>query len=155
MKAAEFYVRAFGATIAGSHPPDEQGRTMHVHVYVNGGSVMLSDAFPEHGFPSQKPQAFNLMLMVTDVDAAFDRAIAAGAQSVMPVADMFWGDRYGQLRDPFGVLWSMNAPIAGATWRSPNVTEAVSRSVPRGVTADALADCSASSRSASSCTQCS
>ena len=113
MKAAEFYVRAFGATIVGSHPPDEQGRTMHVHVYVNGGSVMLSDPFPEHGFPSQTPQAFNLMLMVTDIDAAFDRAIAAGAQAVMPVADMFWGDRYGQLRDPFGVLWSMNAPIAG------------------------------------------
>jgi len=49
MKAAEFYKRAFGATIASAYPPDEKGRTMHVHLYINGSSVMLSDPFPEHG----------------------------------------------------------------------------------------------------------
>jgi uncharacterized glyoxalase superfamily protein PhnB len=88
MKAADFYVRAFGAEIATAMPADDQGRTMHVHLHVNGASLMLSDAFPEHGHSLQPPQAFTLM----------------------PPADMFWGDRYGQLRDPFGVLWAMNQP---------------------------------------------
>jgi uncharacterized glyoxalase superfamily protein PhnB len=56
----------------------------------------------------EKPQGFNLMLPVDDIDARFQRAVDAGATVVMPVADMFWGDRYGQLRDPFGVTWAMN-----------------------------------------------
>src|SRR5690606_39538164 len=51
MKAAEFYKQAFGAVLAGAHPPDEQGRTMHVHVYINGSSLMLSDAYPDYGYP--------------------------------------------------------------------------------------------------------
>ncbi len=110
-RAAEFYQRAFGAEIAALHPPDAQGRTMHAHLYVNGSSLMLGDACPEHGFPLQKPQAFNLVLMVDDIDAWWKRAVDAGAEVVMPVADMFWGDRYGQLRDPFGILWSMNQHI--------------------------------------------
>jgi PhnB protein len=108
MKAAEFYKRAFGAEIATAYPPDDKGRTMHVHVYINGSSVMLSDPFPEHGCELQKPQGFNLMLMVPNIDVAFKHAVDAGAETVMPPADMFWGDRYGQLRDPFGVLWAMN-----------------------------------------------
>jgi PhnB protein len=110
MKAADFYQRAFGAELAAAHPVDDQGRTMHVHLYINGSSVMLSDAYPEHGHPLQKPQAFNLTLQVDDIDAWWRRAIAAGAIAVMPVAEMFWGDRYGQLRDPFGILWAMNEP---------------------------------------------
>jgi PhnB protein len=108
MKAAEFYQRAFGAEIVNSIPVDEKGRTMHVHLHVNGSSLMLSDAYPEHGHPHQEPQAFTLTLMVNDIDNAFKRAVEAGATEVVPVADMFWGDRYGQLRDPFGVKWAMN-----------------------------------------------
>lgn len=108
MKAAEFYVRAFGAEIVGAIPPDEQGRTMHVHLHVNGSSLMLSDAYPEHGHALQAPQAFNLTLMVEGIDERYARAVEAGATALMPPADMFWGDRYGQLRDPFGVLWAMN-----------------------------------------------
>jgi PhnB protein len=110
MKAADFYKRAFGAEVAGGYPPDDKGRTMHVHLYINGSSVMLSDAYPEHGHPWVQPQGFNLTLIVSDIDDAWKRAIDAGAQSVTPVADMFWGDRFGQVRDPFGVLWSMNQP---------------------------------------------
>jgi PhnB protein len=110
LKAAEFYQRAFGAELAFAHPADDKGRTMHVHLYVNGSSVMLSDPFPEHGHPHVAPQGFNLTLMVDDIDARFKRAIDAGATAVMPPTDMFWGDRYAQLRDPFGVLWAMNAP---------------------------------------------
>ena len=107
-RAAEFYSRAFGAEVAAAHPVDDKGRTMHVHLYLNGSSLMMSDAYPEHGHPLQNPQAFSLMLPVDDIDHWWKRAIEAGCESVMPVADMFWGDRYGQLRDPFGVLWAMN-----------------------------------------------
>ena len=110
MKMAEFYRRAFGDEVAAAHPVDDKGRTMHVHLYINGSSVMLSDAYPEHGHSLQKPQAFNLTLMVRDIDAAFKRAVDAGAEAVLPVQEMFWGDRYGQLRDPFGILWAMNEP---------------------------------------------
>jgi PhnB protein len=110
-KASEFYQRAFGATEVARHPLDEKGRTMHVHLYVNGSSLMLGDAYPEYGHPLQTPQAFNLTLQVDDIDAWWSRAIAAGATVVMPVQEMFWGARYGTLRDPFGVLWSMNQPL--------------------------------------------
>ena len=110
MKAADFYSRAFGAEVAAAHPVDAKGRTMHVHLYINGSSVMLSDAYPEHGHELQKPQGFNLTLPVDDIDRWWKRAIDAGAESVMPVADMFWGDRYGLVRDPFGVRWAMNQP---------------------------------------------
>jgi PhnB protein len=109
-KAAEFYQRAFGAEIVATHPVDDKGRTMHVHLYINGGSVMLGDAYPEYGHPLEKPQGFSVMLQVDDIDAKFSRAVEAGAEAVMPVADMFWGDRYGQLRDPFGVIWGLNQP---------------------------------------------
>jgi len=108
LKAADFYQRAFGAEKAMVMPPDDKGRTMHVHLYINGSSVMLSDPFPEHGCAAQEPQGFNLMLLVNDIDNQFQRAVDAGATPVMPPQDMFWGDRYGQVRDPFGVTWAMN-----------------------------------------------
>ena len=110
-KASEFYQRAFGGKEVGRHPLDEQGRTMHIHLYINGSSLMLADAYPEYGHPLEKPQAFTLTLTVEDIDAWWDRAVAAGAEVVMPIEVMFWGDRYGQLRDPFGVLWAMNSPV--------------------------------------------
>ncbi len=107
-RAAEFYSRAFGAEVAAAHPVDDKGRTMHVHLYINGTSLMMGDAYPEHGHPLQKAQGFSLMLPVNDIDSWWQRAIEAGCESVMPVQEMFWGDRYGQLRDPFGVLWALN-----------------------------------------------
>lgn len=108
VKAAEFYQRAFGAEIAAMLPPDEQGRTCHLHLYVNGSSLMLADPFPEHGCGLEKPQGYNLTLMVDDIESAFKRAVEAGAVVVMPVEKMFWGDTYAQVRDPFGVTWAMN-----------------------------------------------
>jgi PhnB protein len=108
--AAEFYVRAFGAVEVARHPVDDKGRTMHIHLYLNNGSLMLSDPFPEYGHPLEKAQGYSLLIPIKDIDTAFQRAIDAGATVVMPVQDMFWGDRYGQLRDPFGVLWAMNSP---------------------------------------------
>jgi uncharacterized glyoxalase superfamily protein PhnB len=108
LKAAEFYVKAFGAEIAAQHPADEQGRTMHVHLFINGSSVMLSDFYPEHGHAYEKPQAFALTLMVDDIQAWFKRAVAAGCEGPMEPQKMFWGDWYGEVVDPFGVRWSMN-----------------------------------------------
>lgn len=110
-KAGEFYKVAFGAEEAFCVPRDEQGRTMHLHLYVNGSSLMLCDAYPEHGYPLEKPQGYTLQLILDDIDFWFDRAVKAGCEVVTPVQVMFWGDRFGQVRDPFGVLWSMNAPV--------------------------------------------
>ena len=107
-RAAEFYVKALGAQIAVEMPPDPQGRYMHIHLYINGGSVMLSDAFPDQGHAFVPPAGFSLNLSVEDADFWADRAAKAGAEVILPVQDMFWGDRYGQVRDPFGVTWAFN-----------------------------------------------
>lgn len=111
IKAAEFYQKAFAADVASIIPPDEKGRTMHAHLYINGSSVMFSDPFPEHGHSEQQPTAFSIMMRVDDIDAWYKRAVEAGCTAIMPPADMFWGDRYGQLKDPFGVIWALNTPI--------------------------------------------
>jgi PhnB protein len=108
LKAVEFYKKAFGAELAAMQPPDEKGRTMHAHLYINGSSVMLSDFYPEHGYPKVEPQGFSVVILTQGIDADYDRAVKAGAKATMPPADMFWGDRYGQLKDPFGVTWAMN-----------------------------------------------
>jgi PhnB protein len=111
VKAADFYKKAFGAEVAAIHPPDAQGRTMHVHLYVNGSSLMLSDPFPEHGHPLRQPAAFTLTLLVEDVDAWFERAVRSGCTGTTPPSDMFWGDRFASLKDPFGVDWGLNGPV--------------------------------------------
>ncbi len=108
VKAVEFYQKAFGAEVAMMQPPDDKGRTMHAHIYINGSSVMLSDYFPEHGHSPVAAQGFNLMILTNNIDADYQRAIDAGATATQPPADMFWGDRYGQLKDPFGITWAMN-----------------------------------------------
>jgi len=107
-RAAELYAKAFGAQTIASYPPDESGRTMHIHLHVNGSSLMISDFYPEHGHAKVAAAGFSLTLMVKDCDAAFDRAVAAGCEPTMPPADMFWGDRYAAVRDPFGVAWAFN-----------------------------------------------
>lgn len=113
VKAAEFYKRAFGAEEVFSYPPDEQGRTMHIHLYINGSSLMLSDAYPEHGHPHKAAQGYTmqLILQADNIDGWWSRAVDAGCDIESPLQEMFWGDRWGSLRDPFGVNWAMNAPI--------------------------------------------
>ncbi|MFD9898178.1 VOC family protein [Mesorhizobium sp. NPDC059025] len=112
VKAAEFYKHAFGAEEVFAYPPDEQGRTMHIHLYVNGSSLMLSDAFPEHGHPHKPAQGYTmqLILQADNIDGWWKRAVEAGCEIENPLGDMFWGDRWGSLRDPFGINWAMNAP---------------------------------------------
>ena len=110
IKAAEFYKKAFAAEQVHLHPADDKGRTMHCHLYINGGSVMLSDPFPEHGHPFVPPAAFSLMVPVKDVDSWWQRAVDAGCSGIMKPEDMFWGDRYAQCKDPFGVIWAFVGP---------------------------------------------
>lgn len=109
-KASALYTKAFGAEEQFRLPADESGRTCHIHLYLNGSSVMLSDPFPEAGCGHEKPQGFALHMMVKGIDEKFQRAVDAGCEIVLPVQKMFWGDRYGQLRDPFGIMWSMGEP---------------------------------------------
>src|SRR5689334_19771056 len=71
---------------------------------------LMADPYPEHGHPYKPAQGYTLHLKVDDVDRWWQRAVAAGAEVVLPLQKMFWGDRYGQLRDPFSVLWSMGQP---------------------------------------------
>ena len=114
LKAAEFYKKAFGAEQAFAVPPDENGRMMHVHLYVNNSSLMLSDAYPEHGHPHEPAAGYTLQLILKpdEIDSWWQRAVDAGCEVVVPLDVMFWGDRWGNLRDPFGVSWAMNAPVS-------------------------------------------
>ena len=108
IKAAAFYEKAFGAQLATQYPPDEQGRTMHIHLYINGSSVMLGDFYPEHGHAKVEPAAFTMQLIVDDIHKWFDRAVAAGCNVITPPQKMFWGDTWGQVQDPFGITWAFN-----------------------------------------------
>lgn len=110
--ALEFYGRAFGAEIVRKMPAEDGERLMHAHLIINGSSLMLHDEFPEYGHGADiTPVGVTLHLQVDDADAWWDRALAAGAVPVVPLEDQFWGDRYGQVRDPFGHLWSIGSPI--------------------------------------------
>ena len=111
--AIDFYVKAFGATEM-VRLPGPDGKIMHASVSINGSSVMLVDEMLEHGIKSPKTLGgtpVTIHLIVPDVDAFVERAVAAGAKVTMPVEDAFWGDRYGVLEDPFGHSWSVATPI--------------------------------------------
>ncbi|HVY34771.1 MAG TPA: VOC family protein [Caulobacteraceae bacterium] len=109
--AAAFYKQAFAAEEVARMAAGDGPKLLHVHLYINGASVMLSDAFPEHGAPPEQPAGFTLHLQVDDADAWWDRAVKAGCSIKMPIANMFWGDRYGMLTDPFGVGWSVGSAL--------------------------------------------
>jgi len=105
--AIAFYKRAFGA-IELVRLADSSGKVMHAEVCIDNSRFMLADEFPEMGYRS--PQSLgaspvSFLLYVTDVDAQFAKAIAAGAKETMAVADQFDGDRRGTLTDPFGHVW--------------------------------------------------
>ena len=109
-RAIEFYERAFGAEELMRMPGPDGKSIMHAELRIGDSIVFLSDEFPDMGCRS--PQSLGgtataLHLYVEDVDAAFKRAVEAGATVRMPVADMFWGDRYAKIADPFGHEWGM------------------------------------------------
>lgn len=118
-KAIQFYKAAFGAKeIELNSSPD--GRIMNAVLKIGDSLMMLSDEFPEYCSTISPPHSLKgttamFHMYVEDVDKAFNKAIKAGAKVKMPLADMFWGDRYGQLEDPFGHLWSLATRIAIST----------------------------------------
>ena len=111
--AIDFYKKAFGATEE-ARLPGPDGKLMHAMIRIGGSAVMLADEMPEWG--SLGPKALKgspvtIHLYVEDADAFVARAVKAGAKVTMPVADMFWGDRYGKLEDPFGHHWSVGTHV--------------------------------------------
>jgi len=107
--AIEFYKKAFGAVDEGSLPAPN-GKIMHAMIRIGGSPVMLVDEMPEWGAlgpKSLKGSPVTIHIYTEDVDKFVDRAVKAGAKVTMPVADQFWGDRYGKLEDPFGHHWSV------------------------------------------------
>ena len=107
--AIEFYEKAFGA-IEESRLAGPEGSLWHACIRIGGAAVFLVDEMPHMGALGPlalKGSPVTVHLMVEDVDATVARAVAAGAKVTMPVTDMFWGDRYGMLIDPFGHKWSV------------------------------------------------
>ncbi len=115
--AIEFYKKAFGA-VEMMRMAGPQGKLMHACIQICGSPVMLADEFPEWGGlgpKSLKGSPVTIHLYVEDVDAFVKRAVDAGAKITMPLADMFWGDRYCQFEDPFGHHWSVATHIRDMT----------------------------------------
>ena len=111
--AIEFYKKAFGA-VELTRMPGAQGKLMHASIRIGDSAVMLVDESPEWGMlgpKSLKGSPVTIHLYVDDADAFVARAVKAGAKLTMPVDDMFWGDRYGKLEDPFGHHWSVGTHV--------------------------------------------
>jgi len=109
-QAIEFYKKAFGAEVITRVLGPDGKSLLHADLKIGDSHVFLVDEFPEmdcRGPQSIGATPVTIHMFVDDVDAAFGKAVAAGAQVKMPLADMFWGDRYGVLADPFGHAWSM------------------------------------------------
>jgi PhnB protein len=106
-KAIEFYKKAFGAReTARMNGPD--GKIMHAQIIIGDSTVYLADQMPG----GKSPEALggtpvSLLTYWKDCDAVWRQVIAAGAKEVMPLSDQFWGDRFGQVKDPFGHVWSL------------------------------------------------
>jgi PhnB protein len=112
-RAITFYEKAFGAQLLGKMlTPD--GKVMHAAMKVGDSMLMLNDEFPEWGAlspVSSGGSGVTLHMYLENVDAAFQKAVSAGAEVKMPLMDQFWGDRYGIVADPFGHKWSLATHI--------------------------------------------
>jgi uncharacterized glyoxalase superfamily protein PhnB len=119
-EAIEFYKKAFGA-VELSRTAGSDGKLMHASIRIGDSVVMLNEEMPEWGSfgPKHlKGSPVTIHLYVENVDAVFEQAVSAGAKVTMPLDDMFWGDRYGKLEDPFGHQWSI-----GTHMRDPSPEE--------------------------------
>jgi len=115
--AIDFYQRAFAA-VEVARMPGPGGKLMHAMIRIGDSAIMLVDEFPDYGSfgpKSLKGSPVTIHLYVEDVDAFVRRAVDAGAKITMPIADMFWGDRYCRLEDPFGHQWSVATHIRDMT----------------------------------------
>ena len=112
-EAMEFYKKAFKAVELG-RMAGPQGKLLHGAIRIGDSTIMLADEFPDWGSlgpKSLKGSSVTIHLYVEDVDAFVAHAAAAGAKITMPIQDMFWGDRYGKLEDPFGHQWSVSTHV--------------------------------------------
>jgi len=117
-KAIEFYKKAFGAVEVVAMPVPGTDMLMHAELDLAGARLMLVDEMPEMGMAApvaDQPKAITLHFYTEDVDAVIKAAQLAGAEILMPPQDMFWGDRYARLRDPFGHDWSVATHISEPT----------------------------------------
>lgn len=117
--AIAFYMKAFSAIEAKRQTADDGKRLMHAVLTINGGTVMLADEFAERGgTPAPTPgKSTSVAVSITyddpeEVDATFERALAAGARPRRTPTDMFWGGRFAVVEDPFGHRWMLSAPFA-------------------------------------------
>jgi PhnB protein len=117
-KAIEFYKKAFGAEEFRPRMSGPSGKVMHAELKIGDSMLMLADEFPEMKCFSPKTlkgTAVSIHLYVEDTDASFNRAVAAGATPLMPPSDMFWGERFCKLQDPFGHEWSIGTHMKDLT----------------------------------------
>ena len=117
-KAIDFYKKAFGAEEICRMPGPDGESVMHAELKIGNSMLMICDECPDMGACSPKKlggSAVTLHMYVNDADAVYDRAVKAGATATMPPQDMFWGDRYGKLTDPFGHSWSIATHVKDLT----------------------------------------
>lgn len=115
-KALEFYKKALSAEILEVLPMPDGNGTMHATMKIGNSILMMGDEMPN--CPSAETlggSSISLFIYVPNVDTAFEQAIAAGAMETMPVMDMFWGDRCGNLTDPFGYTWMIGTHVRDMT----------------------------------------
>ena len=112
----DFLKRAFNA-VEVSRAPGPGGKLMHAHVRIGDSNLMFNDPFPEFGAPplAEGNWPLTLHMYVPDADAIFAQAVAAGCTVTMPIADQFWGDRYGLVKDPCGFSWAIATHIEDPT----------------------------------------
>jgi PhnB protein len=115
-EAIEWYKKAFGAKEV-RRSPGPGGKLMHAEIQIGDSRIFLNDEFPGMGpeAPQKGKSPVTIHLWQEDVDSAFNKAVQAGAEVKFPLADQFWGDRYGVLLDPFGYSWSMGSHIKDVT----------------------------------------
>ncbi len=117
-KAMAFYQRAFGAEELFTMPGPDGTEVMHAELRIGDSIIMMGEEHPQNPCKSAETMGsspVSFYLYVEDVDAAFAKAVAAGAESRMPVEDMFWGDRAGTVQDPFGYSWMLATHIRDLT----------------------------------------
>lgn len=125
--AIDFYKKAFNAEVMARFLTP-QGKLMHGCIRIGDSLIMIADEFPEWGSfgpNALKGSSVTIHLNVDDADKQFQQAVDAGCESIMPLEDMFWGDRYGIVKDPFGHLWSIATHVRNVS--AEEIQQAISQ----------------------------